>query len=235
LITNLITAGCSFAETPVCWPYGLHQRMGASIRHNNHGMSSQGNGLISRRVIWQCTQTLQNVPAKEIFVAVMWSGADRHDFYYRDHPGFTGNMHGWVSNPTQFVDHGEGSWVLLNPQWEMDRCRDWYTKFHDDVGAVIYTLEHVLRTQWFLQQHGIKYVMSTYMSTVIPDWCQDHPDTGHLWQMLDRDKFLPIAGQYEWCRDCTDIDFRPGDYHPVPQHHEKFVDEVMWPFVKERL
>ena len=209
--------------------------MGVTIRHTNQALSSQGNGLISRRVIWQCSQLLKHNRPEELFAVVMWSGPDRFDFYYRDNPGFIGNMHGWAENPTRFADGGEGGWVILNPHWEISRCQDWYTKFHDDVGSVIYTLEHILRTQWFLQQHGIKYVMSTYMSTVLPEWCRDHPDTAHLWNMLDHGSFLPVSGQYEWSRDCTDIDFRPGDYHPVPWHHEKFVDEVMWPFVKERL
>jgi hypothetical protein len=235
MITHLVTAGCSFSEWHWCWPHWLHQKLGLPVSHCDQGLASQGNGLISRRVIWQCQHLLQNIPANELLVVVMWSGPDRHDFYYRDNPGFTGNMHGWSQNPTNFVDRGEGGWVILNPHWQMERSQTWYSKFHDDVGAVIYTLEHMLRTQWYLKNAGISYVMTTYMGTVLPDWCQTHPDTAHLWQMLDRDNFLPVTGEYEWCRDHTTIDFLHDDLHPVPQHHQQFVDQVMWPFIKEKI
>jgi hypothetical protein len=235
MIKHWITGGCSFSELPTAWPTLVHQQLGATVRFYPTAMGSQGNGLISRKIIWQCQQLLNRHNANEMFVGVMWSGPDRHDFYYRDDPGFTGNMHGWRENPTRFVDGGEGAWVIMNPHWQMSSCQTWYSKFHDDVGAVIYTLEHILRTQWFLKNAGIPYVMSTYMDTVIPAWCQTHPDTAHLWQMLDRDHFLPITGQYEWCRDCTDIDFQTGDRHPVSKHQKLFVDQVMWPFIKEKI
>ena len=73
------------------------------------------------------------------------------------------------------------------------------------------------------------------MTTVLPDWCCTHPDTQHLWNMLDHDSFVPVSGMWEWCKEHTDIEFRPDDYHPTLDHHEAFVEQVMWPFVKERI
>lgn len=236
MIDHLVSAGCSFAADPQGWQQQIHQRLGISIRHYSLGLSSQGNGLISRRLIHQCQELLdQGSPAKNIFVTVMWSGADRHDYYTRADPGFTGNMHGWSRNPVRFVSGGEGSWIMFNPQWQMKNCATWYQEYHDDVGAVISTLEHILRTQWYLKTSGIQYIMSTYMATVLPDWCRTHPDTRHLWNMLDHNSFVPVSGMWEWCKEHTNIEFRPGDYHPTPDHHTAFVEQIMWPFVKERL
>jgi len=236
VITHFVTSGCSFSERPGNWHTLLHERLGRSIRHSPLGMSSQGNGLVSRRLIHYCQYLMdRGIAPDEIFVAVMWSGPDRHDYYTRSDPGFSGNTHGWSRNPVQFVDGGEGAWVIFNPLWTMHNCETWYRHFHDDVGAVISTLEHVLRTQWYLKNLGIRYVMSTYMNTVLPDWCAEHPDTAHLWHMLDHGSFVPVSGMWEWCRDATDIEFRAGDYHPVPEHHKAFVEQVMWPFVKERI
>jgi hypothetical protein len=236
VIEHFVSSGCSFTERPGNWHTLIHEKLGSSIRHYPLGMSSQGNGLISRRLIHQCQGLLQQGHAADtIFAAVMWSGPDRHDYYTRSNPGFLGNMHGWSRNPVQFTDSGEGAWVIFNPQWEMQNCQTWYQHFHDDVGAVIATLEHMLRTQWYLKTAGIPYIMSTYMTTVLPDWCCTHPDTQHLWNMLDHDSFVPVLGMWEWCKEHTDIEFRPGDYHPTLDHHEAFVEQVMWPFVKERI
>ena len=80
---KLITGGCSFTEWPQnveTWPKFLLEQL-PDYTHANAALGSSGNGLISRRVIYETTQALKQYDAKDILVGVMWSGPDRHDFY----------------------------------------------------------------------------------------------------------------------------------------------------------
>jgi len=103
------------------------------------------------------------------------------------------------------------------------------------VGQYIYTLEHILRTQWFLQSKGIKYFMSTYTSSVLPEITKTHNDTRHLYELVDVDAFLPVLGEYEWCRDQSGLPFpMPTDPHPGAEQHQAFVNQIILPYLKER-
>jgi hypothetical protein len=47
--------------------------------------------------------------------------------------------------------------------------------------------------------------------------------------------FLPVLGEYEWCRDYSDLEFpNPEDNHPSREQHRAFADQVILPFLKER-
>lgn len=80
---QLITGGCSFSECESpwisTWPKHLANTL-SEYQHIGTGLSSQGNGLISRQVIYQVTESLKRTSTNNILVGVMWSGPDRHDF-----------------------------------------------------------------------------------------------------------------------------------------------------------
>ena len=233
---KLITGGCSFTEWPQnvhVWPKFLLEQL-PEYTHANAALGSSGNGLISRRVIYETTQALKQHNAQDILVGVMWSGPDRHDFYVQHTTDdMTANT---KINPFKFVPDGIGAWAIMNGGWKMDHAQVYYTKFHTRAGSIIYTLEHILRTQWFLKLHGIKYFMTTYTGDVIPDYAKTRfPDADHLINEIDFANFLPITGEYEWCRDHSGIEFpAPNDYHPSPAQHKLFVEQVVMPFIKER-
>jgi hypothetical protein len=233
---TLITGGCSFSECHShagTWPRHLAIAL-PGYEHISTAMGSQGNGLISRRVIYQVTETLKHTAAEDILVGIMWSGPDRHDFYQLGNKQFD-NQDGWMENPTRFVPNGQGAWTIVSSGWRMPESANYYVNFHDFVGQYIYTLEHMLRTQWFLQSKGIRYFMSTYTSAVLPEIAKTHNDTRHLYELIDANVFLPVSGEYEWCRDHSGLPFpEPTDPHPGVEQHQAFVNQIILPHLKER-
>ena len=229
----LITGGCSFSECESPWISTWPQHLANALpryQHISTGLSSQGNGLISRQVIYQVTESLKQTSADNIIVGIMWSGPDRHDFYVQHMSEMPETEY-----ITKFVKGGWGGWAITNHQWTTDYSKLYYSKFHTYHGALIYTLEHILRTQWFLKSHGIKYFMSTYTGEVLPDVTKTHHDMQHLYNLIDTSVFLPVVGEYEWCRDHSGLEFPvPDDNHPSTNQHQLFVEQVVLPFLKER-
>ena len=229
---KLITSGCSFSEciTPriKTWPRHLADQL--DYEHQSFAMGSQGNGLISRSVIYGVGEALKSIKAEDILVGIMWSGPDRHDFFhYNPHVDYDD---GFIENPTSFIPQHKKRWVIINPSWRNSYARNYYANLHDFVGARIYTLEHILRTQWFLERHHVPYFMTTFTGEVLhADFCTK-PDTAHLYDMIDHTKFLPVPGEFEWCRDHSGIEFPiPGDPHPGSEQHRLFTQEVIIPFL----
>ena len=234
----LLTSGCSFSETISphidTWPRHLARRM-LDYQHHSHAMSSQGNGLISRSIIHACTQHKD----ADIIVGIVWSGRDRHDFYINDiehnhlkKSELRPNNDGWVENPTGFT--ALKRWIILNHNWSNAYAKAYYGMFHDRIGCRIYTLEHILRTQWFLKQHRIPYFMSTYTSEVLRG-VKDNSDCKHLYDLIDFDKWLPVDGIYEWVKDNIGEDGFPSkdDFHPSSFAHKEFTDKVIVPFIED--
>lgn len=236
----LISSGCSFSEcisTHIdTWPRHLARAL-PDYKHISGAMGSQGNGLISRSIIYHVSRALIAIPPEDILVGIAWSGPDRHDFYSDgDLPSYLGpNKDGWMENPTRFNKSAQRKWVILNHNWTNKFAKDYYSTFHSDIGSMIYTLEHMLRVQWFLTLKNIKYFMTTYTSEVFSESCKDHPDLKSLYEQIDFDNFLPIKGIYEWCRDYSNLSFlSPGDFHPSPEQHKLFTEQVILPFLKEK-
>ena len=234
---QLITGGCSFSECESpwisTWPKHLANTL-SEYQHIGTGLSSQGNGLISRQVIYQVTESLKRTSTNNILVGVMWSGPDRHDFFVDQHSTFF-NRKDWTSKLVKFIKNSPGGWEITNYHWNTNHSKLYYTEFHTYFGSLIYTLEHILRTQWFLKLHGVKYFMTTYTGEVLPDIVKTHNDMQHLYNLIDTSVFLPVVGEYEWCRDHSNLDFSvPDDNHPSSAQHKLFVEQVVLPFLKER-
>ena len=202
------------------WPWHLARLM-PEYEHINKAMGSQGNGLISRGIIYEVSKQLKEHHSDDIRVGIMWSGSDRHQVYSDEPLGE--NTDSWFENPTGFIDNHK-TWQILNHHWTNKKSDIYYKFLHTDMYGWIQTLENILRTQWFLEKYNIKYFMSTFMKLF-----RDMPvtkETTHLWEMIDWDKFLPIPGMHEWC-DNSELD---SDQHPLQPAHEKFVKEVITPF-----
>jgi hypothetical protein len=228
----LITGGCSFSECKSpwvsTWPNQLSEFL-TGYQHISTGMGSQGNGLISRRIIYQVTETLKTHSSDDILVGIMWSGPDRHDFYLQNLPVVL--KEDFTENPTKFVPESAGGWKI--PSAEVPPNPNYYRYFHDTIGQYIYTYEHMLRTQWFLKLHNVKYFMTTYTKEVFQQ--TKHIDVKHLYDQIDLELFLPIIGEYEWCRDHSELEFPiKGDNHPGSDQHKKFTEQVILPFLKKK-
>ena len=70
----LLTGGCSFSEcisTHIdTWPRHLEKNL-PTYEHISTGMGSQGNGLISRRIIYNLTQLIKKINSENILVGIM--------------------------------------------------------------------------------------------------------------------------------------------------------------------
>jgi len=239
---TLLASGCSFTFEPWNWPTFVTQEMGWDLL--NVGMASSGNGLISRKIIYNVNQLLKTHSSDDIVVGVMWSGFDRHEFHVDD-PIYIQNINGCVENPTSIID-GRKNWVITNIHWKNYHAKMWYEHLHTNVGAMIITLEHILRTQWFLEKHNIKYFMTSYLdifnymgaNNIISD-----PEVRYLYDMIDFNKFLPIDGCHEWVKKHYEFSggFNLPDkngvvgIHPTEFGHKKFAEQVIVPYIKEKL
>lgn len=235
---TVITCGCSFSETRFLktWPVHFSAQF-PNHKHISTGMSSQGNGLISRTCIYKVSEQLKESKAEDVIVGILWSGPDRHDFYHDENIGkldrdYKSNLDGWQENPAGFIDNRK-HWYITNSYWKTKHAQTYYRYFHTRTGGVISTLENMLRTQWFLEKNNIKYFMGTYMDETLEiDFINSNPSMKHLYDMLDMSKFLPVGGMGQWCRHNTDLPFTEDNQHPSSAQHKVFTDKVILPFWK---
>ena len=232
----LVTGGCSFSECISIhidtWPRHLSNIL-SDYTHISTAMGSQGNGLISRKIIYQVSELLKTTPAEDITVGVMWSGPSRYDFYYEENDFNDQNIDGWMENPTSIVPNRK-NWIILNHSWRNKFAKQYYGNFYSHIGSLIYTCEHILRTQWFLKSHNIKYFMSTFTSEVFPNQTMN-PEVNYLYNQIDFDQFLPVIGEFEWCRDKSNLPFPAvDDEHPGSAQHLAFTEQIISPFLQDK-
>lgn len=235
----LITGGCSFSEcisTHIdTWPRHLARSL-PEYTHFSTAMSSQGNGLISRKVIYTVSQALKSARPEDILVGVMWSGINRHETYCSYYlTEFDYNNSNWQKNPTRVVENSTDNWYVFNHHWEVPMIKNYYKNYYDDVGAMISSVEHILRVQWFLKNNNINYFMSTYTDEVFNTKLINHIDVKHLYDMIDMDKFLPVSSEHTWCKNNSSFQFpNKDDPHPSTEQHGEFTQKVILPFLKEK-
>ena len=262
----LLIGGCSFSADgneidP--WPKHLYQSLQPAgyTECRNSARSSQGNGLISRGVIYNVTRALETHLPQDILVGVMWSGSNRHDFRCTDPDllGFvTKKIHNnWFENPTGFVQDADKNWVILNHHWATlgnPEAEAYYRIFYDSIGATITSIEHVLRTQWFLKAHGIRYFFSNYIDSYLGTSNElQHTEVKYLYDQIDQSQYLPVTSEYSWVREqyqfwveeTLKLKGHPNEpyhvrkmelsgltLHPETEHHKEFTDQVIMPWLQ---
>jgi hypothetical protein len=244
----LITSGCSFSVTMnnnnKCWPGFLSETLELPLI--NKAMGSQGNGLITRSIIYEVTNQLKSYDAKDILVGAMFSGINRKD-YYTENPDLLSfiinkSEDGVVENPTGFIENANKNWVILNQNWKApphknDEAKYFYKYFYNDINAMIETLEHILRLQYFLKDKGIKYFFTCYLDTVLHNELINHNEVKHLYELLDLSNFLPVKSINNWIFEnkvfLEDFEKTYYDNHPSNRQHKAFVDQVILPFINK--
>lgn len=239
---HLITSGCSFSEVKPnqteTWPTHLANLM-TEFKPVHTGMSSQGNGIISRKVIYEVQAKIQaSVRPADIFVGIMWSSPGRYDIFSDSSPpGYDDSSNEELKiyeNPTKFVRENENKqWYVFNHNWQKTYFNSTYYKlYHNEVMHSILTIEHVLRIQWYLKSLGINYFMTSYTNKVFPSNLISHPEIQYLYNQIDFSQFLPVEGEYEWCRDCSEYEFPDKhDMHPGSMQHMDFTNKVIYPWL----
>ena len=241
----LVASGCSFTFEPWNWPTFVAKEFDMNLI--NVGMGCQGNGLISKKLIY-CIDSLLNdgKSPNDILVGIMWSGTDRHEFYTDDTSGLT-NIDGWIENPTSVIPHPNNlyrNWVITNCHWKVNNSELYYKYFHNNVSSMIQTLQNILLTQWYLEKKGIKYFMTTYLNIFDKKTHDeiDNIEVQHWFKMIDFTKFLPVDGCHEWVKENYGESGgfnEPNSYgyqgiHPTEYGHKKFSEEVILPFIKDK-
>lgn len=249
----LITSGCSFSAVnstshPDVWPRPLFERLKkyGFTESKSSARISQGNGLISRGVIYDVTQALKKYDASDILVGVMWSGADRADFRCEDpnliyDPDCLNNFKAPICS---VVPDASNNWVILNAHWANHGNKEallHYKHFYSVMGAQIQTLEHILRTQWFLKTHRIKYFFTKFQDITFDEACAEYAETKHLYDLLDFDYFLPGKSQYTWMLDNNIPNLYPEEYpvrhpanHPGTRSNLDYVDKLIMPWLQTK-
>ena len=228
----LITSGCSFTDPSFAWPYQLSKRYDFNIE--NVALPSQGNGLISRKLINILEQYPVNYHSDDIIVGVMWSGINRYERIIESGDEYVGPPY-LHQNPTWAVysDKGRGRWRIMSHEWvKSEDCLTHYKIFNNEISSMVQTLEHILRTQWYLNICNIKYFMSSFMNIFNDEKIMNHPDVKYLYEMVDFSKFLPIKGFYEWNKENYPVegfDNLKLDWHPNEFGNVKLTEEIIIP------
>jgi hypothetical protein len=230
----LITAGCSFSQVPnsdITWPVHLCDILQPTNVYFL-GQGAAGNGIISRKVIYHTTQALKIYKPEEILVGIMWSGRDRQEVYSTDpnfpHHDLESTCEGY-RNPVRIAD--EYNFYLMNAHWDDDATTNYIKNYYDEVGAYLISIEHILRTQWFLKQYNIPYFMTEYSVDCLPTrdiTISQHSDISYLLDLIDKNAWIEIDNMWQFAMDSGVPFARPPDPHPATEHHFLFTrDKVM--------
>jgi len=235
-----ISGGCSASFTHPSyrhrsWPVHVAQILGCN--HQDTALPAQGNGMISRRVMYAVDQALKSHSPADMLVGVFWSVSDRHEFYNDQNSKELVDQSYW-GNPTSLIpydpsDNAINHWVLISPHYTKQYAETYYRVFHDSIDSQIKTCEHILRTQWYLEKYNVRYFMSTYTQETFSRL--NHPEVSWLYDQINHNVFLPVKGIYEWSVDSSGLEFENDDLsHPSTEQNQLFTEKVIWPFLKEK-
>lgn len=240
-----ISGGCSGSFTHPTyshqsWPVHVAQLLGC--KHLDTALPAQGNGMISRRVMYAVEQALKSMPAQDIIVGIFWTDINRHEFYNERHVEEWSDYNHW-GNPTSIkaydplLPQRDNNWVLLHPHYTKAYSTTYYKMYHSFIDSQIQTCEHVLRTQWYLEKHHIRYFMGTYTGHTLNKDFIDHPEVSWLHSQINHDTLIPIIGMLEWGNQQTDpeLKYSADDlYHLNSAQSKALTDQVIWPFLKDK-
>jgi len=222
-----VAGGCSFTSSISydSWPEKTCELM--NFINLNCGFPAIGNNLIMMTVLNTLQRLIhEGVPSEDIVVGVMWSGADRTEWYRNSSQEKILPMksRGFMT-PIRFIEGSDGYWVPMSAagagfiQQKAGTFFPSYTKKYGDLGQIMYeefffsdashavnTLKSVLTLQEFLKNHKIKYFFTRYVKNAFVEECWDDPEVSWLVDLIDWDMFIE-GGEFEWCFDNTDLDF----------------------------
>lgn len=237
----LITAGCSFSSVPSefkTWPVHLKTYL-KPARIFYLGQGAVGNGIISRRVIYNVSEQLKTYKPEEILVGIMWSSRARTEIFSQDpiihNPMDFGPTH---ANPVSIAKNK--NFYLLNTHWTDELTTNYYKNIYNDDNATLVTLEHILRVQWFLKVNHINYFMTQYGPDTLPTGILNEEkkimsslEVKHLYDMIDKNYWLPINNMQEFANN-SGYPYEPGNIHPTTEQHKYFTDTIVIPYLKNK-
>ncbi len=144
-------------------------------------------------------------------------------------------------NPFSLRNPNLPAHYILNPHWEDELTIKYFENFVNPEKAIIETCEHILRTQWFLKDKGIKYFMTEYDYDVftymgpqqgnknyseqtesiieLDEYTQEkhfshltNPEINYLYKEIDKNYWLPIKNLQDWVLNVSK--FKHRDLNP---------------------
>lgn len=252
-IKHLITGGCSFSAFPldniITWPYYLADKLNLQNSTEFLSVAGGGNGIISKRIIHAVNNALKNFEAEKLLVGIVWAANTPTEFFDNNNKIPTPRQiikkeNNSFENPISVA--GDKVWHLAHPAWYDNCSTEWYDKFHNETASYIKMIEDILRTQWFLKLHNVKYFMSYSVTTPIYsnfrnsqlmtyEQLKDNPDVSYLVDMIDIHNFLPVNSLYDWALNKSGLLWEADMWgHPLSAHHKLFVESIILPFLNNK-
>ena len=152
----------------------------------------------------------------------------------------------------------EGGWYISNYQiYDSAISKEFFNLHNTLIGFVTISLENIIFLQNLCKLKGVNILQSFFRSYVYDDIIQnkDHLNLNYLFSMLDHDTIISTTGIYEHLRPVKTIPnkkndkfFRPisendlstqqyfkdDNSHPNALGHNKWLDEVLIPKLKEK-
>ena len=221
LLNKTIAHGCSFTRYNwPCWPKFVSWFNGNKIIENK-GRAGSGNETISRAAI-NSAMMYENID----HIYIMWTASDRYEVITKEREPDES-----VKKQTYYTwdeDFEWKTWYGGHP--EKDKHEYYRKHFWDEEHQYYRTLEHILRTQRFLDKKKIPYTMMLFKEDVIHDNFYSESERA-LYNQIDWGKFLfhkEKGGLWEFSQDNYKEYYIPGEAHPPPIAHYHWVKDVMF-------
>ncbi len=269
---NIVTGGCSFSNTEDCVDYTTHGMEHDSYQLDNYkswalhledivpnskvynrALPGVGNAYIVRSIIWQVNELLKQNIKPNVFMQMtsfdrkellldcddLNSETDRNlqTHYIPDIIPIHHSPH--------YAKELNDNKVWLKHSYEEDSVMRYHYKYyHNDESALVESLEHILRLQWFLKGNDINYKMfcGWNLFPMLPQLSKYPIEVRHLWKMIDWDNFWfykNYGGITEWGEQNLSFNDRyvtgerrnkegfPLDQHPSNKAHREFAKQVV--------
>ncbi len=216
-----IAHGCSFTRYGwPCWPKFVPWFNG-NIRMINKGRSGSGNETISRAAI---NSAMKHDMIEHMYI--MWSGTDRYEVITKDR--IADEREGRATYYVWDDDCQWSTWYGGHP--EKDKHEYYRRHFWNEEHQYYRTLEHIHRTQLFLDKKRIPYTMMIFNNYVLRDNYYSESEQ-ELYNNIDWTKFLFYKGRkglWEFAEDNYKEYYIPGESHPPPIAHYHWVKDIMF-------
>ena len=215
-----IAHGCSFTRYKwPCWPAYVPWFNGG-ITMINKGRSASGNETISRGVINSAMKH------KEIaHVYIMWSASDRYEVITHE------KGEDDRSEMTYRVWDDDFNWsVYYGGHRDKDKNDFFRRHFWNEEHQYYRTLEHILRTQMFLDKKQIPYTMMLFRKNVLRHDCKSESEQA-IYNSIDWTKFKfynDNGGLWEFAEEHFAQYYLKGESHPPPIAHYYWVKDIMF-------
>jgi len=218
---KILTAGCSFTKYKwSCWP-NFVKWFEPNNKILNLGASASSNETIARSVL---NAVMQHNDIKKIYI--MWSAPNRYELVLDNKPNKEGATYATYNSDLEWYQCYGG-------HMEQEKHKFYEKYFLNQKQNNIRLLEKILMVQLFLEKKQIEYKMMCFMESIIEhDKNKMSPGQKKLYDQIDWNKFIfynITKGLKEFAEENYPNEFfKPGDLHPLPLAHYKWVKDIMY-------